>query len=59
MKKSYNTRVVKALACKYTVTPRYIRYCLNGDRTPVYADELIAEYNKKLEQIEKALNSDK
>jgi hypothetical protein len=59
MKKIYNTGVVKALACKYEVTPRYIRYCLNGDRTPVYADELKAEYNKKVEQVEKALNSDK
>ena len=59
MKKTYNTGVVKALACKYKVTPRYIRYCLSGDRTPVYADELIAEYYKKLEQVEKALNSDK
>ena len=59
MKKSFNTGVVKALACKYKVTPRYIRYCLNGDRTPVYADELIADYHKKLEQVEKALKSDK
>ena len=59
MKKTYNTAVVKVLACKYKVTPRYIRYCLNGDRTPIYADELIAEYNQKLEQVEKALNSDK
>jgi hypothetical protein len=58
MKKTYNTGVVKALACKYKVTPRYIRYCLNGDRTPVYADELIADYKKKLEQVEKALKSD-
>ena len=59
MKKTYNTEVVKVLACKYKVTPRYIRYCLNGDRTPIYADELIAEYNQKLGQVEKALNSDK
>ena len=59
MKKSYNTGVVKALACKYKVTPRYIRYCLNGERTPIYVDELIIEYQKKLEQVEKALNSDK
>lgn len=59
MKKTYNTGVVKALACKYKVTPRYIRYCLNGDRTPVYADDLISEYNQKLGQVEKALNSDK
>ncbi|SFN25024.1 hypothetical protein [Salegentibacter flavus] len=59
MKKTYNTSVVRALACKYEVTPRYIRYCLRGDRTPIYADELIAEYNTKLEQVEKALNSDK
>ena len=58
MKKTYNTEVVKALAYKYEVTPRYIRYCLSGDRTPVYADELIAEYKKKLEQVEKALKSD-
>jgi len=58
MKKTYNTGVVNALAVKYKVTPRYIRYCINGDRTPVYADELIAEYQKKLEQVEKALKSD-
>lgn len=58
MKKTFNSGVVKALAYKYKVTPRYIRYCLNGDRTPIYADELIAEYTKKLEQVEKALNSD-
>jgi len=58
MKKTYNTELVKALACKYKVTPRYIRYCLNGDRTPIYVDELITEYQKKLEQVEKALNSD-
>lgn len=57
MKKTYNTVVVKALAFKYNVTPRYIRYCLNGDRTPAYADELIAEYSRKMEQVEKALNS--
>lgn len=56
MKKTYNTGVVNALACKYKVTPRYIRYCLSGDRTPVYADELITEYHKMLEQVEKALN---
>jgi hypothetical protein len=59
MQKTYNSGVVKALSCKYKVTPRYIRYCLNGDRTPIYADELIAEYYKKLEQVERALNSDK
>lgn len=59
MKKTYNTEVVKALACKYQVTPRYIRYCLNGDRTPVYADELIADYQKKQEQLEKILKSEK
>ena len=58
MKKTYNTEVVKALACKYKVTPRYIRYCLSGDRTPLYADELITEYKKKVEQVEKALKSD-
>lgn len=59
MKKTYNTEVVKALAFKYEVTPRYIRYCLNGDRTPVYADELKAEYQKKQEQLEKILKSEK
>ncbi len=59
MKKTYNTEVVKSLACKYKVTPRYIRYCLSGDRTPIYADELLAEYHKKLEQIARALNFDK
>lgn len=58
MKKIYNTVVVKALASKYEVTPRYIRYCLNGDRTPIYADQLKVEYHKKLEQMEKALKSD-
>lgn len=58
MKKTFNTGVVKALACKYKVTPRYIRYCLTGDRTPVYADELNAEYNKRLDQVQRALKSD-
>lgn len=58
MKKTYNTGLVKALARKYKVTPRYIRYCLSGERNPVYADELVAEYYQKIEKIKRALDSD-
>lgn len=58
MKKIYNSRIVEVLAKKYAITPRYVRYCLKGDRNPVYADELKKEYQRLLKKVDKALGSD-
>lgn len=58
MKKIYNSRIVEVLAAKYAITPRYVRYCLKGDRNPVYADELKKEYQRLIKRIDKALDSD-
>lgn len=57
MKKTYNTRVVNTLAQKYEVSPRFVRYCLSGERTPIYSDELKSEYERILKKIENALNN--
>lgn len=53
---SYNTSVIKKIAEKYSVTPRYVRQCITGDRQGIFPDKLKSEYRTVSVDIEKTLN---
>jgi uncharacterized protein YdeI (YjbR/CyaY-like superfamily) len=53
---SYNTEVIKKIAEKYSVTPRYIRQCITGDRTGIFPDKMKAEYKTISDELERTLN---
>ena len=55
-RKSYNTVVIKKIAEKYSVTPRYVRQCITGDRTGIFPDKMKSEYKTVSAEIEKTLN---
>lgn len=48
---SYNPQVIKEISLKYGVTPRYVRMCINEDRTGIFPYKVLKEY----EAIEKRL----
>jgi hypothetical protein len=55
----WNTNAINALATKYNFSKRYIKQCINGDRTPIFADRIKAEYTALKEQLDDLLNNDK
>jgi len=57
MKQTYNAEIIKVLAKKYEISPRYVRYCLNGDRTPCFAEKIKKDYKSCVIKIQKVLNS--
>lgn len=52
MKETFNAALVKMLADKYRISPRYVRYCLKGERSPTYAESIKRDYRKFMNQIE-------
>ncbi len=52
-KPSHNSLAVNEVAKKYGVTDRYVRAAINGDRTGVIPDKLVAEYKA----LDKALKN--
>jgi hypothetical protein len=52
----YNTTVIKKIAEKYSITPRYVRQCLTGDRTGIFPDKIKSEYKTAVIELEKTLN---
>jgi hypothetical protein len=56
---NWNTSAIKALADKYGFSKRYIKQCINGDRTPIFADRIKAEYIALKTELDNLLNNDK
>ncbi|MFV7234254.1 hypothetical protein [Flavobacterium sp. ZB4R12] len=57
--KNWNTSALKALATKYSFSTRYIKQCITGDRTPIFADRIKAEYIELKNNLDNLLNNDK
>lgn len=57
--RKWNTSVLKALAKKYDFSPRYIKQCITGERTPIFADRIKSEYKELLKEVNKVLNNNK
>ena len=58
MKQTYNATLVKALAKKYKISPRYVRYCLKGERSPCFADKIKKDYTRSINKIENVLEKE-
>lgn len=58
MKQTYNATLIKTLAIKYKISPRYVRYCLKGERSPSVADKIKEDYKKFITKIESVLEED-
>lgn len=58
-KDKWNVTVLNALATKYSFSPRYIKQCITGDRTPIFADRIKDEYKDLVKEIDKVLKNDK
>lgn len=58
-KENWNTSAINALATKYNFSSRYIKQCINGDRTPIFADRIKKEYATLKVELANLLNSDK
>lgn len=58
MKQSFNAALVKALARKYKISPRYVRYCLKDERSPCFADRIKKDYQKYINKIENVLEKE-
>lgn len=54
-KENWNQEVIKSLADKYDFSNRYIKQCITGDRTPVFADRIKKEYKSLKKEIESLL----
>ena len=55
---TWNVSALNALAVKYSFTTRYIKQCITGDRTPIFADRIKAEYKTLVKELEDVLNND-
>jgi hypothetical protein len=56
---NWNTSALNALAKKYSFTSRYIKMTISGDRTPIFADRIKAEYLELKTNLDNLLNNDK
>ncbi|GGA84424.1 hypothetical protein GCM10008015_26510 [Flavobacterium palustre] len=54
----WNTTALKALAKKYDFSLRYIKQCITGDRTPIFADRIKSEYATLKKELENLLGND-
>jgi hypothetical protein len=55
---NWNTSALKALATKYSFSTRYIKQCITGDRTPIFADRIKSEYTTLKTELDNLLNND-
>ncbi len=58
MKQTYNATLVKALAKKYEISPRYVRYCLKGERSPCFAEKIKKDYTRFISKIENIIEKE-
>ena len=57
MKQMYSAEIIKLLAKKYSISPRYVRYCLKGDRRPYFAEKIKKDYEACVRKIQKVLET--
>lgn len=58
MKETINATLVKLLADKYGISARYVRYCLNGERSPSYAECIKKDYKKFMEKFQTLITAE-
>lgn len=58
MKQTYNATLIKTLAKKYKISARYVRYCLKGERSPCFADDILEDYKNFTNKIESVLEKE-
>jgi hypothetical protein len=54
----WNVSALNALAAKYDFSQRYIKQCITGDRTPIFADRIKTEYKALVKGIDEVLNNE-
>lgn len=54
----WNVSALNALATKYDFSQRYIKQCIVGDRTPIFADRIKSEYKTLVKEIDEILNNE-
>lgn len=59
MNETFNGMLIKVLAKKHKISTRYVRYCLNGERTSSFSEKLKMDYKKYRQELENILNCDK
>lgn len=59
MEQSCQAAIIKFLAEKYQISMRYVRYCLNEERNPSFADNLKSDYQKLIQKVMHAINEEK
>lgn len=57
-KEKWNVSALNALATKYSFSSRYIKQCITGDRTPIFADRIKSEYKALVKGIDDVLNNE-
>jgi hypothetical protein len=55
----WNTVVLNALATKYDFSSRYIKQCITGERTPIFADRIKVEYKQLIKEVDQVLKNNK
>lgn len=58
MKQTFNVGLIQALAKKYKISTRYVRYCLNGERSPYFAEKIKNDYKKSIDKIENVIEEE-
>jgi len=56
-KENWNVPALNAIAKKYDFTSKYIKQCITGDRTPIFADRIKKEYEVLKKQLDDLLNN--
>lgn len=51
MEQPCQTAIIQALAKKYQISIRYVRYCLKDERSPPFAEKLKMDYERILKKI--------
>lgn len=59
MEQPCQAAIIKFLAEKYQISMRYVRYCLNEERNPSFADNLKCDYQKLIQKVMHAINEEK
>lgn len=45
-RKTYNTEIINVLSKEFEVSTRFVRSCINGERTSLTADNIRKKYNQ-------------
>ncbi|WP_259840531.1 hypothetical protein [Chryseobacterium herbae] len=57
IRKKCNTGILKKIADKYSVSTRYVRYCLTGERKGETPDKIVADYKATESALNKILEN--